>query len=53
MTWAIPRAVTPLIVLASLMAWGCGDGSPTEPADEVPGLPRALSLNEEMLDRGG
>jgi len=43
------RVLTPLIALASLLAWACGDGSPTGPVDDIPGLPRALSLNEELL----
>ena len=47
------RALTPLIALASVLAWACGEGSPTEPLDEIPGLPRALSLNEELLVSAG
>ena len=46
-------ALTPLIALASLLAWACGEGSPTEPVDEIQGLPRALSLNEELLVSAG
>ena len=47
------RVLFPLITLASLLAWACGDGSPTGPVDEITGLPRALSLNEELLVSAG
>ncbi len=47
------RVLFPLITLASLLAWACGDGSPLGPADEITGLPRALSLNEELLVSAG
>jgi len=40
-------------VLASVVLWGCGDGSPVGPVEEIPGLPRALSLNEELLIEAG
>ena len=47
------RALFPLIALASLLAWACSDGSPMGPVVEIPGLPRALSLNEELLVSAG
>ena len=47
------RVLFPLITLAALLTWACGDGSPLGPADEITGLPRALSLNEELLVSAG
>ena len=47
------RVLFPLITLAPLLAWACGDGSPLGPADEITGLPRALSPNEELLVSAG
>ncbi len=44
---------TCLLVLLCSMAWACGDGSPTGPVDEIPGLPRALSFNEELVISAG
>jgi serpin B len=35
------------------MAWACGDGSPTGPGEEITGLPRSLSLNEQTLVAAG
>jgi len=47
------RVLFPLITLAALLTWACGDGSPLGPVDEITGLPRALSLNEELLVSAG
>jgi len=41
------------VALSALLSWACGDGSPTGPAAEIPGLPRALSVNEELLVTAG
>ncbi len=48
-----PIARFPLALLAALAASACGDGSPTSPADEIEGLPRSLSVAEEMLVDAG
>ncbi len=46
-------SLIPASVLASFVLWGCGDGSPMGPVEEIPGLPRALSLNEELIIEAG
>jgi len=43
----------PASVLLSVVLWGCGDGSPMGPVEEIPGLPRALSMSEEFLIEAG
>jgi serpin B len=43
----------PLLTITGLLSMGCGDGSPTGPAEEIEGLPRDLSLNEELLITAG
>ncbi|MFC1659836.1 serpin family protein [Gemmatimonadota bacterium] len=42
-----------VILMTALLASSCGDGSPTGPGGEIEGLPRELSLAEEMLVEAG
>lgn len=42
---------TPALFL--LLLSGCGDGNPTGPGGEIPGLPRELSLQETLLVEAG
>lgn len=42
-----------ILVAVSLAGTGCGEGSATGPVDEIEGLPRPLSLNEERLVEAG
>ncbi len=42
-----------LLALLCISAWACGEGTPTGPVDEIPGLPRELSLNEELVISAG
>lgn len=44
---------TILIALLCTSASACGDGSPTGPVPEITGLPRALSLAEELVVSAG
>jgi len=46
-------SLIPVSGLVSVLLWGCGDGSPMGPVEEIPGLPRALSMNEELLIEAG
>jgi serine protease inhibitor len=46
-------SLIPASILVSVVLWGCGDGSPMGPVEEIPGLPRALSMNEELLIEAG
>ena len=55
-TLSIPaplQILTVLLALAILLALGCGESSITGPAEEIPGLPRALSANEEQIIDSG
>jgi serine protease inhibitor len=42
-----------MVVLLPLLAWACGEGSPTDPGKEIQGLPRPLSQAEERLIEAG
>jgi serpin B len=44
---------TAILFVTSPFATGCGDGSPTGPGGEIAGLPRPLSIAEEMLVEAG
>ena len=43
----------PLVFLAGVLVASCGDGSTTAPAEEIEGLPRALSASETLLVEAG
>jgi len=53
MTCFEARKIFTRSLLCALLASGCGTESPTGPGDPIPGLPRALSLEETLLIEAG